>query len=144
MRSFSAFSAPKFGQLRSKTRLESVSTSKNVNFHQTLRLPIPQRYLEPQDGLQNVPRSAQDGPKRLLKTNFFALEHRLKFGIVLAPILIDLGSRLGSSEPKKPSPHCSESIISKNWLLLVPTCLHSPSQNSPKGLKIRSQEASIF
>ena len=64
---------------------------KNVNFHQTLRLPIPQRYLEPQDGSQNGPRSVQDGSKRLLKSNFFALEHRLKFGFVLVPILIDLG-----------------------------------------------------
>jgi len=51
----------------------------NVNFHQTLRLPIPQRFLEPQDASQNAPRSAQDGSKRLLKSNFFALENRLKF-----------------------------------------------------------------
>ena len=52
---------------------------KNVNFHETLRLPIPQRFLEPQDAAQNAPRSAQDSPERLLKSNFFALEHRLKF-----------------------------------------------------------------
>ena len=58
-----------------------------MNFHQTLRLPIPQRYLEPQDGLQNAPRSVQNGSKRLLESNFFALENRLKFGLVLGAIL---------------------------------------------------------
>ncbi len=52
---------------------------KNVNVHETLRLPIPQRYLEPQDGLQNAPRSAQDGSKSLLESNFFALENHLKY-----------------------------------------------------------------
>ena len=56
---------------------------KNVNFHQTLRLPIPQRSGGPQDDLQNDPRSAQDGSKRLLKSNFFALENRLNFGCLL-------------------------------------------------------------
>ena len=66
---------------------------KNVNFHQTLRLPIPQRFLELQDASQIASRSAQDGSKRLLKSIFFALENRLKFGLVLAPILSDLGSR---------------------------------------------------
>ena len=52
---------------------------KNVKIHQTLRLPIPQRFLRPQDGAQNASRSAQDGSKRVLKGNFFALENRLKF-----------------------------------------------------------------
>ena len=51
---------------------------KNVNFHQILRLLIPQRYFGAQDALQNAPRSAQEASKRLLKSNFFALEHRLK------------------------------------------------------------------
>ena len=60
---------------------------KNVNFHETLRLPIPQRYLEPQDGSQNGSRSVQDGSKRLLKSNFFALEIHLKFCPVLGAIL---------------------------------------------------------
>ena len=69
---------------------------KNVNFHQILRLLIPERYFGPQDGLQNAPRSAQDGSKRLLKTIFFALENRLNFGLVLGPILVDF-------EPPKPS-----------------------------------------
>ncbi len=52
---------------------------KNVNFHQILRPLIPERKFGPQDGLQNAPRSVQDGSKRLLKSNFFALENRLKF-----------------------------------------------------------------
>ena len=69
---------------------------KNVNFHQTLRLPIPQRFLEPQDASQNAPRSAQDGSKRLLKSIFFALENRLKFGLVLDAILVDFGSQNGA------------------------------------------------
>ena len=64
----------------------------NVNFHQTLRLPIPQRFLEPQDASQNAPRSAQDGSKRLLESIFFALENRLKFELVWVPFLVDFGS----------------------------------------------------
>ena len=52
---------------------------KNVNFHQILRPLLPERKFASQDGLQNAPRSAQDGSKRLLKTIFFALENRLKF-----------------------------------------------------------------
>ena len=66
---------------------------KNVNFHQILRPLIPERKFGPQDGLQNAPRSAQDGSKRLLKTNFFAAQNHLKFGLVLASILVDFGSR---------------------------------------------------
>ena len=52
---------------------------KNVNFAPVLRFPIPERFPGPQDGAQNAPRSAQDGSKRLLKSNFFALGNRLKF-----------------------------------------------------------------
>ena len=54
---------------------------------------VPERHIGAQDDTQNAPRSAQDGSKRLLESNFFALENRLKFGFVLAPILIDFGSR---------------------------------------------------
>ena len=70
---------------------------KNVNFHHILRFPIPERFFEPQDGTQNAPRSAQDGSKRLLESNFFALENRLKFCLVLDAILVDFG-------PPNPSP----------------------------------------
>ena len=69
---------------------------KNVNFHETLRLPIPQRFLEPQDAFQNAPRSAQDSSKRLLKSIFFALENRLKFCLVLGWFLVDLGAQNGA------------------------------------------------
>ena len=64
---------------------------KNVNFHETLRLPIPQRFLEPQDGAQNGPRSAQDGPKRLLKTIFWLLKIVFKFVSFGVSILVDFG-----------------------------------------------------
>jgi len=47
-------------------------------------------------GGPSAPRSAQDGSKRLLKSNFFALQNRLKFGLVLGPILVDFGL------PKRP------------------------------------------
>ena len=67
-----------------------------MNVHETLRLPIPQRFWEPQDASQNAPRSAQDGSKRLLKMIFFALENRLNFGLVLDPILVDFGLLFGS------------------------------------------------
>ena len=56
---------------------------KNVNLALVLRNPIPERDFGPQDGLQNAPRSAQDGSKRVLESNFFALENRLKFRLVL-------------------------------------------------------------
>ena len=75
-----------------------------MNVHEILRPLVPERKLGPQDGLQNGPRSAQDGSKRLLESNFFALENRVKFGRVLGPILDDLGSqippkKLGGSPP---------------------------------------------
>ena len=70
---------------------------KNVNFHQILRPLLPECYFGLQDGLKNALRSAQDGSKRFLKSNFFALENRLKFERVLRPILVDLGV------PKPPS-----------------------------------------
>ena len=78
---------------------------KNVNFALVLRNPIPERPWGPQDGAQNAPRSAQDGSKRLLKRNFFALENRLKFGRVWGPILADF--EVPDPLPKKypkPSP----------------------------------------
>ena len=59
---------------------------KNVIFHQILRPLIPERKFAPQDGFQNASRSAPDGPKRLLESNFFVLEHRLKFGLVLGTV----------------------------------------------------------
>ena len=64
---------------------------KNVIFHETLRLPMFQRFLEPQDGLQNAPRSAQDGSKRLLKIIFWLLKIVLKFVSFWVSILVDFG-----------------------------------------------------
>ena len=63
-----------------------------MNFHEILRPLIPERKFGPQDDFQNAPRSAQDVPKRVLKSNFFALENRLKIGLVLDPILVGFGS----------------------------------------------------
>ena len=68
----------------------------NMNFHQMLRPLLPERRFGLQDGLQNAPRSAQDSSKRLLKTNFFALENRLQFGFALDPTLVDFGSQNAS------------------------------------------------
>ena len=45
--------------------------------------------------LKMGPRSAQEGPKRLLKSHFFALKNRLKICPVLGPILGDFGALLG-------------------------------------------------
>ena len=64
---------------------------KNVNFHQILRPLVPERNFGPQDGFQNGLRSAQDGSKRLLEINFFALQNRLNFLFVLDTILVDFG-----------------------------------------------------
>ena len=68
---------------------------KNVHVHQILRPLVRERKFGPQDGLQNAPRSAQDGSKTVLKSNFFDLENRLKFWFVLGAILVDFGSRKG-------------------------------------------------
>ena len=54
-----------------------------MNVHEILRPLVPERKFGSQDDLQNAPRSAQDVPKRVLKSNFFALENRLKIGLVL-------------------------------------------------------------
>ena len=92
-----------FGTFGAQDRPRSVQNAsckliniKNVNFHQILRPLVRERKFGAQDGLQNASRSAQDGSKRLLKSNFFALENLLKFGVVLGPILVDFG-------PPKPS-----------------------------------------
>ena len=52
---------------------------KNMKTHETLRLPMSQGFAPPQDGFLNAPSSAQDGSKRVLKSNFFALEDRVEF-----------------------------------------------------------------
>ena len=58
--------------------------------------------------------------------------------------LIGFYFQLGPLEPEKSSPRCSESTIFKKspfevdidfWWILVPTCLHFPSQNPPKSTK---------
>ena len=76
--------------------LALVRGSDDGSVHSPNSLKLPERNFGPQDGLQNAPRSAQDGSKRLLKSNFFALENRLKFGLVLGPILVDFGSQNGA------------------------------------------------
>ena len=109
---------------------------KNVNFHQILRLPIPERFLGPQDGLQNAPRSAQDGSKRLLKRNFFGLENRLKFGLVLGPILVDFGSSLGAPKIRMRGPMWGSKSVFFGMLFLC--CFGSPSRRPkrrPRGPK---------
>ena len=71
---------------------------KNVNFHQILRPLVPERKFGSQDGLQNAPRSAQDGSKRLLKSIFFALENRLNLWFVLGWFLVDFGAQNGAKK----------------------------------------------
>ena len=66
-----------------------------MNFHKILHPLLRERKFRPQDGLQNGPRSAQDGPKRLLKRNFFDVENRLNFGLVLDPILVGFDAPKG-------------------------------------------------
>ena len=68
-------SSVKFGP---KRVLETYQHEKR-DFSPNTRPRVPERKFGPQDGLQNAPRSAQDGSKRLLKSNFFALENRLGF-----------------------------------------------------------------
>ena len=107
-----------FGTFGGQDRPRSVQNAswklinmKNVNFHEILRPLIRERKLGRQDGLQNAPRSAQDGPKRVLERNFFALENRLNFGLVLDPMLIDFGL-------PKPLLHVA-SVVSLGVLKLV-------------------------
>ena len=72
-----------------------------MNFALVLRIPKPERFWGAQDGTQNGPRSAPDGPKRLSMLNFFGLEHRLNFGLVCGPILDDFGAPKGTPLPRK-------------------------------------------
>ena len=88
-----------FGTFGAQVRPSCVQNSswklmnvKNVNFHETLRLSMFQRFLEPQDASQNASRSAQDSSKRLLKIIFFALENRIKCCLVLGSFLVDFGA----------------------------------------------------
>jgi len=106
--------AAKLGQVRSKEVLKAYLCQKrelspNVTFFQYRRA-----FLLPQDGLQNAPRSAQDGSERLLKRNLFALENRLKFGSVWGPIWMHLGplKRSDKSDSKSTSDlSCDTDII---------------------------------
>ena len=67
---------------------------KNVNFHQTLRLPIPERFLSPHDGAQNRLKSAQGGSETVSEGHLFDLKNRINFGHVLGPMLDHLGSKI--------------------------------------------------
>ena len=80
-------SSDKFGP---KRVLEAYQHQKR-DFSPNTRPRGPERKFGPQDGLQNAPRLAQDGSKRFLKSNLFALENLLKFGLVLGAILVDFG-----------------------------------------------------
>ena len=52
---------------------------RNVNVHEILCFPILLGHNGTQDGLPNGPRSAQDGSKRCLESNFFVVENQRKF-----------------------------------------------------------------
>ena len=109
---------------------------KNLKNHEILRLLIPERHLGTQDGSQNALRSAQDGSKRLLKSNFFALENRLKFGLVLGPILVDFGSSLGGPKIRVVGPMWGSKSVFFGMLFLC--CFGSPSRRPkrrPRGPK---------
>ena len=113
---------------------------KIVNFAPVLRFPLPERCCWPQDGLQNAPRSAQDGSKRLLKSNFFALENRLKFGLVLGS---DFGrfippKKLGRSPPllHLESVRFSSCVMHRFKMAQEPAKrLQDPPKGAPRGSK---------
>ena len=89
---FRPFGRPSSAKFGPKPFLKACQHQKR-DFSPNTRPRVPERHIGAQDGLQNVPRSAQDSPKRLLKTKFFAVENRVMFCLVLAPILVDFGSR---------------------------------------------------
>ena len=86
---------PRWAKLGSR-RLLKRCFLENVNFHQTLRLPIPQRFLDPQDASQNAPRSPQDGSKTILKRSVFRIDFCLRFWSVWGSILTPFGCLFGS------------------------------------------------
>ena len=106
---------------------------KIVNFAPVLRFPLPERCCWPQDGLQNAPRSAQDGSKRLLKSNFFALENRLKFGLVLGS---DFGRFWLPNPSQKTLGDAPPFCILKAFVFQVVLCIASRWRKSrPRGSK---------
>ena len=92
---FGHFGRPRWAKIGPKRVLEAYQHPKRDVSPNTCPR-VPERYIGAQDGSQNAPRSAQDGSKRLLKSTFFALENRLKFGLVLGAILADFGLPNGS------------------------------------------------
>ena len=58
----------------------------------------------PQDGLLNAPSSAQDGSKSLLKSDFYALENRLKFCLVSGGIFNRFGLPNGGPKVRRVAP----------------------------------------
>ena len=104
-----------------------------MNFHKIIRPLVPERKFGPQDDLQNAPRSAQDVPKRVLKSNFFALENRLKIGLVLESILVGFGL------PKPPLQVGSvvrlDDLNLVFWGMMFLCCLGS-AQDDPRGAQV--------
>ena len=72
------FWRPSWTKIHPKRVLEAYQHPKH-DFSPTTRPRVRERHIGAQDASQNAPRSAQDASKRLLKSIFFALEHRLTF-----------------------------------------------------------------
>ena len=79
-----------------------------MDFHEILGIPTPKRLPGPQDEAPNRPRSAQDGPKTVLDADFERLKNRIKFGLVLGPILDQFGVPKGSLGPPFSGPKSSQ------------------------------------
>ena len=77
---------PTWAKLRPR-RLSERFFLNNMNVHETSAGVVFGAFPGPQESTQNDPRSAQDGPKPILKSDLFDVEFRLQFWVVLGPIL---------------------------------------------------------
>ena len=120
------------GQVRPKSAqnvCRKLINIKDVNFHQILRPLIPERYCVPQDVLQNVPRSPQDGSKTVLEGHFGHVKTRTDFLCVLGPILDRSGCQNAFLLAPLEQPKSVKKPI-ENWTALNVTA-RSP-QDRPK------------
>ena len=124
------FWRPRWAKIDPKRVLEAYQHPKR-DFSPNTRPRVPERHIGAQDASQNAPRSAQDGPKTVLKTIFFALENRLNFGLVLGPILVDF------SLPNAPQKFGRRHPISMLKSFVYRACVLSCFDSSSRRLKRR-------
>ena len=125
---FRPLGRPSSGKFGLKPVLKACQRQKR-DFSPRTRPRVRERKFPSQDGLQNAPRSAQDGSKTVLEGHFGHVKNRTDFGCVLASILDHFGSQNASLLAPLWRPKSVQKSI-ENWTALNVTA-RSP-QDRPR------------